>query len=266
MPPLSVWASGEGCSEKFRLTNLRLEELGALSPGFTGFLQVENLVSQGWAGFKLRFWRVCRVSTMLSVPGSKSKRAKLVRPIGTRKLLVGLAVHGGSGRISVKNQNHERFQILTGIQVVHTSVVSPPPLPPPPFGSSSYTSIAICVYTYMHAYLHACIHAYLHGANNTYIPTTHTPPIPYHTMPCRTMRTYIRTYAHIQKPQQKWEASAGQLLRGAYNICKHTSACVYSLNNVFVSIHCHIYIYTHSLPYTCTHTLVGQLVCRQIDT
>ena len=186
---------------------------------------------------------------MLSVPGSKSKRAKLVRPIGTRKLLVGLAVHGGSGRISVKNQNHERFQILTGIQVVHTSVVSPPPLPPPPFGSSSYTSIAICVYTYMHAYLHACIHAYLHGANNTYPPHI---PHPYHTIPCHAVpcaHTYVRTRIYT------------------YNICKHTSACVYSLNNVFVSIHCHIYIHTHSSIYMHAYTRrpVGVQTDRYID-
>ena len=177
---------------------------------------------------------------MLSVPGSKSKRAKLVRPIGTRKLLVGLAVHGGSGRISVKNQNHERFQILTGIQVVHTSVVSPPPLPPPPFGSSSYTSIAICVYTYMHAYLHACIHAYLHGANNTYIPTTHTTPIPYHTMPCRTMRTYIRTYAHIHV----------QYLQTYVCMCifLEQRVCIYTLSHIYIYIHTlfHIHARIHS--------------------
>ena len=251
MPPLSVWASGEGCSEKFRLTNLRLEELGALSPGFTGFLQVETLVSQGWAGFKLRFWRVCRVSTMLSVPGSKSKRAKLVRPIGTRKLLVGLAVHGGSGRISVKNQNHERFQILTGIQVVHTSVVSPPP--PPPFGSSSYTSIAICVYTYMHAYLHACIHAYLHGANNTHIPTTHTTPIPYHTMPYHAhIHTYVRAYTETatKMRSQRRAATARRVQYLQTYVCMciflEQRVCIYTLSHIYIHTLFHIHARIHS--------------------
>ena len=202
---------------------------------------------------------------MLSVPGSKSKRAKLVRPIGTRKLLVGLAVHGGSGRISVKNQNHERFQILTGIQVVHTSVVSPPPLPPPPFGSSSYTSIAICVYTYMHAYLHACIHAYLHGANNTHIPTTHTTPIPYHTMPYHAhIHTYVRAYTETATKMRSQRRAA--TARRVQYLQTYVCMCIFLEQRVCIYTLSHIYIYTHSLPYTCTHTLVGQLVCRQIDT